>query len=117
MTILFKLNRLRAIGASQRMGVPPPMHGIFPMPPTSVSITGVSRDLAGVALGGVTCTLLRVDTTGTYPAFTQVGAAQVSDGSGNYSFVVGSHGPFRVMFDLTGSPSRAGVTLPTLVGT
>jgi hypothetical protein len=43
-------------------------------------------------------------------------AQTVSDGSGNYSFVVGFDGPYRVTFDLDGSPVRAGLTLNTLSG-
>lgn len=92
-----------------------------PLPARGVTITGVSRDSAGAALGGCTCTLFRVTESpppgtgrGT-ELFTQV-AQMVSDGSGNYSFVVGFDGPYRVTFDLAGAPIRAGLTLKSLTG-
>lgn len=94
----------------------------LPLPAISAVITGVSRDASGVALGGCTCTLFKVtqgasDAQGVSPApvFTQV-ATTVSDGSGNYSFVVGFDGPYRVTFDLAGAPIRAGITLKSLTG-
>ena len=121
--ILFRLagpNLNTSSGA--RRGVPPNLCGDFPLPARSVSITGVSRDSTGAPLGGCTCTLFRVTPGATDAAgvvgldtFTQV-ATTVSDGSGNYSFVVGFHGPYRVTFDLDGAPVRAGLTLKTLSG-
>ena len=89
--------------------------GTAPLPAASVTIAGVSRDASGAALGGCTCTLLKVETLGGETVFTQLATA-VSDGSGNYSFVVGFSGPYRVMFDLDGAPTRAGLTLKTLSG-
>lgn len=92
-----------------------------PLPALGVSIAGVSRDSLGAALGGCTCTLFRVANTlnpltGTNNVtYTQV-AQTVSDGSGNYSFVVGFDGPYRVTFDLAGTPTVAGLTVNTLSG-
>lgn len=86
-----------------------------PLPAIGRVLAGVSRDSAGAALGGCTCTLLKVNTTGAEAVFTQV-ATTVSDGAGNYSFVVGFEGPYRVMFDLAGAPVLAGITLKTLSG-
>jgi hypothetical protein len=94
----------------------------LPLPALGVTLSGVSRDSTGVALGGVTCTLFQVDTLAVgeasgrgNPLYVQV-AQTVSDGSGNYTFVVGFDGPYRVTFDLDGAPVRAGLTLNTLSG-
>lgn len=89
--------------------------GLRQPPALSRVITGVSRDNTGAALGGCTCTLFRVTTNGPETIFTQM-ATTISDGSGNYSFVVGFDGPYRVTFDLDGAPIRAGLTLKTLDG-
>lgn len=98
-----------------RGGVAPNFAGFRPLPaPSLVSITGVSRDSTGAPLGGCVCTLFRVDDRGVTPIFTQVDTT-TSDGSGNYSFAVGTDGPYRVMFDIA-SPTRAGVTAKTLAG-
>jgi hypothetical protein len=93
----------------------------LPLPAASVSIVGVSRDSTGVALGGCTCTLFKVNTVTGDPTgkgttqYTQV-AQTVSDGSGNYSFIVGFDGPYRITFDKAGSPNLAGLTLNSLGG-
>ena len=104
------------------LGVPPNLAGAFPLPRAGVSISGVSRDSAGAALAGCTVTLFKVkkpapDEAGVTgnDSFTQL-ATTISDGSGNYSFVVGFDGPYRVTFDLDGAPVRAGLTLKTLAG-
>lgn len=104
-----------------RRGVPPNFCGNRLLPALGATLSGVSRDSAGVALAGCTCTLFRVTespnlSTGQgVPVFTQV-AVTVSDGSGNYSFPVGFDGPYRVTFDLDGAPIRAGLTLKSLSG-
>ena len=113
--MLMQLQRLCLNGSGQSGGVQPFMGGMRPLPQPSVTIAGVSRDSAGAALGGCTCTLLKVNTVGSEAVFSQV-ATTVSDGSGNYIFVVGFEGPYRVMFDLDGAPIRAGITLKTLSG-
>lgn len=72
------------------------------------TITGVTRDNTGAALGGVTVDLMltandqRVDT-------------QVSDGSGNYSFGA-SGGPYYIVAYKAGVPDVAGTTVNTLTG-
>lgn len=103
------------LDSSRRRGVPPNLCGMFPLPARAFAITGVSRDSAGAAVGGCTCTLFRVSTTGSETVFTQL-ATTVSDGSGNYSFSVGAEGPYRIVFDLDGAPAKAGVTAKTLSG-
>lgn len=113
--ILFRLLPIVGGGNGALDGVSP-FHGwMAPLPALGSTITGVSRDSTGAALGGCTCTLMRVGTQDTNPIFTQM-ATTVSDGGGNYSFVVGFDGPYRVMFDLDGAPIRAGLTLKTLSG-
>ena len=101
--------------SKNQKGVAPNFVGGRPLPaPSVVSITGVSRDSTGAALGNVVCTLFRVNENGLMPVFTQL-ATTISDGSGNYSFPVGTDGPYRVMFDIAG-PARAGLTAKTLAG-
>lgn len=122
--ILFKLGgpNLNYAGTGRRRGgVPPNLCGTFPLPRAGVTITGVSRDSAGAALAGCTCTLFKVTQspvqgTGKGDVVYDQRAQTVSDGSGNYSFVVGFDGPYRVTFDLNGAPIRAGITLDTLSG-
>lgn len=102
-------------GSGNRRGVAPNFAAWMKIPPPSlIAITGVSRDSTGAALGNVVCTLFRVADAGLVPVFTQV-AVTTSDGSGNYSFSVGTDGPYRVMFDMDG-PVRAGLTTKTLSG-
>ena len=91
-----------------------------PLPTASVTLTGQSLDSTGAVLGFVTCTLFKVsyrvgaDSLGS-TVYTQI-AQTTSDASGNYTFVVGFDGPYRVTFDLNGTPIRAGLTLNTLMG-
>ena len=105
----------------RRRGVAPNFCGNRLLPALGVSISGVSRDSAGAALAGCAVTLFKVTESPEIasgagsPRFTQQ-ATTVSDGSGNYSFVVGFDGPYRVTFDLDGAPVRAGLTLKTLSG-
>ena len=100
---------------NQPGGLGPFVPAILPLPALGLTLSGVSRDSTGAALGGVTCTLFKVATAGAFPEFVQQ-AVTVSDGSGNYSFLVGFDGPYRVTFDLDGAPIRAAITLKTLAG-
>lgn len=111
------LFRLRPIAAGDNAfgGMSPFSGSKAPLPALSISISGVSRDSSGVALAGCTCTLFKVATNDALPVFTQM-ASTVSDGSGNFSFVVGFDGPYRVTFDLDGAQIRAGLTVKTLAG-
>jgi hypothetical protein len=115
--ILFTVGNIhRSLSSALRKGVAPFMPELMPiMGPIGLTISGVSRDSTGAALGGCTCTLFRVNTAGPLTTFTQL-AVTTSDGSGNYSFVVGTDGPYRVTFDLDGAPIRAGISLKTLAG-
>jgi len=110
--ILFPLAKLNLAG---RRGAAPLFAAGRLLPASRVTITGVSRDASGVALGGCLCTLFRVTTNGPLPVYTQL-AQVTSDGSGNYAFTVGTNGPYRVTFDLAGAPILAGITLNTLTG-
>lgn len=93
----------------------PPCYSPLPVP--VYNITGVSRDGAGAPLGGMRCTLFRVDTDNDgVKTYTQI-MWVISDGSGNYSFPVGFAENYRVTTDLTGSPNKAGISLDTLIGT
>ena len=113
--ILFNLTRLQGIRSARHLPSARLLLGACPLPAVSVTIAGISRDSAGAPLPGCTCTLMKVATNEGNPVFTQM-ATTVSDGGGNYSFVVGFDGPYRVMFDLSGAPSLAGLTLKTLSG-
>lgn len=113
--LLFPVVRRQTITSARQIGHPRLLRNNLPLPAVSISITGVSRDSAGAALGGCTVTLFKVSTQNGFPVFTQQ-AVMVSDGSGNYSFVVGADGPYRVTFDLDGAPIRAGLTLKSLAG-
>jgi len=106
---------LRKMLVANRLGVAPTLAGVMLLPARSGTITGVSRDASGVALAGCLCTLFRVTTNGPLPVYTQL-AQVTSDGSGTFTFVVGTDGPYRVTFDLAGAPVRAGITLNTLSG-
>lgn len=115
--ILFKLGgtRLNINGTGIRnSGVPPNLvGGRLMVVPATWTITGISRDSTGAALGGVTCTLFWVRENGT---FMDMGS-KVSDSEGRYAFtVLAPPDMFRVTFDLAGSPDRAGITLKTLTG-
>lgn len=112
------LHRRPAAALFARRGVPPSLIGQFPGPnPPSppLNIVGISRDASGNPLAGCTCTLFRVSSGPGAPIYTQL-QTTVSDGSGNYQFQVGIDGPYRVTFDLGGSPIRAGLTVNTLAG-
>jgi len=91
------------------------------MPPRpsvrGITITGVSRDSVGAALGGCECVLLRrVDADEPTERYAEV-ERQTSDGSGNYSFsVIGPGEDYRVIFYLAGAPNRAGTTDRNLAG-
>jgi hypothetical protein len=72
------------------------------------TITGVTRDQFGTALGTCTVYLINWNSKG----FEQT---TVSDGSGNYSFVVDPTGQYRVISDDAGN-TVAGISLNNLVG-
>jgi hypothetical protein len=73
------------------------------------SISGITKDGAGTPIGGCTVDL-----------FTSVDdvkvATQISDGSGNYSFVMSRNTgiTFYCVAYLAGSPDKAGTTVNTL---
>lgn len=73
------------------------------------SLSGVSRDSAGAALGGCT---VKVFLTGNDTKQFET----VSDGSGNWSIDVGANpGPFYYVEYKVGSPDRAGTSINTNV--
>lgn len=77
------------------------------------TLTGVSRDKDGAALGNCRVMLFRsVGMVG--PDFV---AETTSDGSGNWSIPINESGPFFLVEYLAGSPDRAGTSVNTLVPT
>lgn len=73
----------------------------------NASLTGVSRDNSGVALGGATVKLFRTwDDT--------MIASTVSDGSGNWTLYPASSGPYYLVEYKSGSPDVAGTSVNTL---
>jgi GH24 family phage-related lysozyme (muramidase) len=94
--------------------MPPPLRGyqVLPQHPP-FTITGVTRDSAGAALGTCDVELYvrnQAQTQGTYINRT------VSDGSGNFAFNVGIGQFYQHIAYKTGSPDVAGISLRTLVG-
>lgn len=79
-----------------------------PLRDIAYTITGVTKDSAGVALGGCTVDLMltasdtKVDT-------------QTSDGSGNYSFAA-TGGPYYIVAYKKGVPDVSGTSVDTLKG-
>lgn len=88
---------------------PDVVHGLKPLPRVFFTLTGTTRDSAGVALAGCTVELFRaIDDV-------KIGDA-VSDASGNYEFrglIRGANHYVRAY--KTGSPDIAGTTVNTLV--
>lgn len=75
---------------------------------SSFSLSGVTRNLRGQPLGGVTVDIF--DTaTNTFQG------TSVSDGSGGYTVIIGTGSNCYAVGYLTGSPDVAGTTLNTLV--
>lgn len=72
-------------------------------------ITGVTKDSAGAALGGCTVMLFNTVTNA-------VEQTQVSDGSGNYSFVVDKTRAWYAVAYKVGAPDVAGTTVNMLAG-
>lgn len=110
--ILFKLRVLRCLDVGED-GVGPWL-GSVPLPvlPT-VTLAGVTRDNTGAVLPNCEVELYRRDQDQTFGIFV---ARAVSDGSGNFSFVVGPGQQYQHIAYLAGSPDRAGISLRTLAG-
>lgn len=81
-----------------------------PFSPTSIRVTGVTKDSAGTALPACDVHLFRT-------ADDVEVDQSVSDGSGNYSLICAGSGTFYVVAYKAGSPDTAGTTVNTLVGT
>jgi hypothetical protein len=112
---LFRLRmNLASTGGSTKAtpkGRGPSMRNLTPLPNTKFVLTGTTLDETGAAAAGFTVYLFKMvngvptlmDTT-------------VSDGSGNYSFIVSSVDQYWATSYKSGSPDKAGATLQTLVG-
>lgn len=74
------------------------------------TITGITKDSSGVALGG--CTVMLFNTS-TCTLEQQV----VSDASGNFTFIVDKTKKWFEVSYKVGTPDVAGTTVNTLVGT
>lgn len=80
-----------------------------PFSPTSIRVTGVTKDSTGTPIGACAVHLFRM--------VDDVEVDQsVSDGSGNYSLICAGSGTFYVVAYLAGAPDLAGTTVNTLVG-
>lgn len=91
--------------------------GLAPLPAARQLLQGVSRDSVGVALPSCTCTLFRVTTDDLgRKVYTQVDQTVSDAVTGAYSFPVSGDAQYRVTYDLAGAPTRAGLTLNSLVG-
>lgn len=74
-----------------------------------VTVTGVTKNAAGTALGGCLVAIYATPTN----AVIETG---VSDGSGNYTLSANVSGPYYVVAYLAGAPDVEGTTVNTLVG-
>lgn len=93
----------------QRLGVAPSFQGAIPLPSAAFTIIGVTRDTTGAALGNCVVKLFR--TAGDVEL-----ATTVSDGSGNFSFIVGGGQYCYVVAYLPGAPDLAGTSVNLLQG-
>jgi len=89
----------------------PPMGGrtFFMVRSTNrFAITGVTRNNVGATLGNCDVRLFKADTD-------QLIAITISDGSGNFTFTIGTNeGWYWIEAYLSGAPDRAGTSLRTL---
>lgn len=76
----------------------------------SPTITGVTKDSTGVALGSCTVQLFRAWDDG-------IVAETTSDGSGNFTFYPTTSGPYYIVAYKAGAPDVAGTSVNTLVAT
>ena len=77
-------------------------------PARNFTVSGVTRDAGGAALGNCWVELFSSATD-------MVVAKQFSDASGNFSFVQPGTGPFYLIAYLTGAPDIGGTSLNTLM--
>jgi hypothetical protein len=112
--LIFPLLRGRqAIVNSAKKGIGP-LRSNEPMPvQPRITITGITRDGAGAALGNCEVELYRRNqdqTTGTFVERT------TSDGAGNFSFIVGLGQKYQHISYQVGAPDKAGISARTLIG-
>jgi hypothetical protein len=112
--LLFPLLRGRmAVVNSLKKGVAPIL-GNKPMPvQPKITITGVTRDNVGAALGNCVVELYRRNQDQTQGTFVE---RTISDGAGNFSFSVGLGQQYQHISYQVGAPDKAGVSVRTLVG-
>lgn len=78
-------------------------------PERNFTITGVTKDSTGAALGSCVCDLINTATK-------LIEQTLTSDASGNYSFIVDKTQRYKVDSYKTGAPDVAGCTVNTLAG-
>jgi hypothetical protein len=103
-SILFKL------ASNKPAGSPQPWFPLsIPRPPTRLSISGITKDSSGVALGSCLVSLFRTSDNALI-------AQTTSDVNGNYQILIASSGAHYIVAYKAGSPDVAGTTVNTLVG-
>jgi hypothetical protein len=104
MALRRRIGNVKPCGPSRRPLRTPKFYGSF-------SIIGVTHNASGGTLGGCTVHL--------FEAATDIEIAQtVSDGSGNFAFLIGNNaGFFYLVSYLAGAPDVAGTSVNTLVAT
>ena len=109
--LLFDLMQARNRGRpSSGLGWPPFAPGMALPSAPPITISGVTRDSTGAALGNC---IVQVFQTATDRLVTEV----ISDASGAYVVPVGiGTGPYYLVAYLAGAPDRAGTTVNTLAG-
>lgn len=101
------------LGVSRTIGPHGPVAFDFKFPrlfqERNYTISGVTKDSTGAALGSCIVRLFNTDTN-------EVEQTTTSDASGNYSFIVDKTKGFYCVSYKTGSPDVAGTTVNTLAG-
>lgn len=116
MVILFPIaGSYRNLASMSRKGIAPNFCGgrLLPIQPP-IYITGVSKDSTGAVLPSCMMNLFRVDTVNGNKVYVFVGRV-ISDGSGNYSFLVSLGNVYRVTGD-NAAETVCGITLNSLQG-
>ncbi len=109
--ILFKLHGPNLSGGQRRLGIPAFLHGRLPPPATRLTISGVTRDSAGTALGSCVVALYRT----LDDVMIEEVTSDATTGAFSFSSVGPAQGYYAVAYKV-GSPDTAGTTVNTLSG-
>lgn len=96
------------LSSNARRGVGPSLWGALPLPAPTLRITGVTRDSTGATLAS--CVVQLFSTVND-----RIVNETTSDGSGNYTFIVGGSLTYYIVAYKAGAPDVAGTTANTLV--